>query len=210
MPDLLHWVVFLAAASILLLIPGPSVIYVVTRSIDHGWRGALFSSVGLALGDLFQVVCTAAGISALLSASTTLFSILKYVGAAYLIVLGVHKLRRKNLLVLPEPGIAGADTVHDSSRSLVIQGFLALNPKTALFFLALSPQFVASNAGPVWLQVFLFGGAFIVLGFVTNSLYGCVGGTLLSFLAKRSSRLQKVSRLVTGGILIALGIAAAA
>ena len=206
MPDLAHWSVFLAATIILLLTPGPSVMYVVTRAIELGYRGAIFSSVGLALGDLLQVLCTVVGLSALLASSFVLFTILKYAGAGYLIVLGLRRLLQKHPLLSLNSDIREYGVQQASPRSLMVQGFLALNPKTALFFLALFPQFVAQNAGPVWLQILFFGCTFIALGFITNSIYGCLGGKLLGSLA---SRFRSATRYVSGGILIALGVVAA-
>jgi threonine/homoserine/homoserine lactone efflux protein len=209
MPDFAHWSVFFAATIILLLVPGPSVMYVVARGIDQGYRAAVFSSLGLGLGDLLQVVCAAVGLSALLASSVVLLSIAKYVGAAYLVFLGVRRLLETNASALPTSGGREHTPRRIPSRSLIIQGFLALNPKTALFFLALFPQFVAPNAGPAWLQILLFGCVFVALGFITNSLYGCLGGKVLGSLARRSNRFQNASRFVSGGTLIALGVAAA-
>lgn len=175
--------------------------------IEHGYRGVVLSSVGLALGDLLQVLCTVAGLAALLASSVLLFGIVKYVGAAYLIVLGIHRFLATsatplaNLVITEHPA-------QQRCRSLVVQALLALNPKTAIFFLALFPQFVAANAGPAWLQILLFGCTFVVLGFVTNSMYGCLGGTLSS-LAKHSNRLHIATRYMSSAVLIGMGIAAA-
>jgi threonine/homoserine/homoserine lactone efflux protein len=209
MPDFAHWSVFFAATIILLLVPGPSVMYVLARGIDEGYRAAVFSSLGLGLGDLFQVVSAAVGLSALLASSVVLFAIAKYAGAAYLIFLGVRRLVENDRSLL----LTTVSAVHiprkTSSRSLITQGFLALNPKTALFFLALFPQFVTPNAGPAWLQILFFGCVFVTLGFITNSLYGCLGGKLLGSLARRSHRFQVATRFVSGGTLIALGVIAA-
>ena len=209
MPDFAHWSLFFVATIVLLLTPGPSVMYVVARGIDQGYRAALLSSLGLGLGDLLQVVCAALGLSALLTSSVMLFAIAKYAGAAYLIFLGVRKLLEKNTSLLPNSVIGEQPARRTASRSLIIQGFLALNPKTALFFLAFFPQFVSRNAGPVWLQILFFGSVFVVLGFATNSFYGCLGGRLLGSLARRSSRFQNTTRFVSGGTLIALGVTAA-
>ena len=134
--------------------------YVVARGIDQGYRAAVFSSLGLSLGDLLQVVCAAVGLSALLASSVVFFAIAKYAGAAYLIFLGVRRLLEKNALVLPTSAGGEHTPRRIPSRSLIIQGFLALNPKTALFFLALFPQFVTPNAGPAWLQILFFGCGF--------------------------------------------------
>ena len=210
MSDLAHWSLFLTATIILLLIPGPSVLFVVARGIDQGFRAALFSSVGLALGDFFQVLCAAGGLSALLASSVTVFVTVKYAGAAYLIFLGLRRILEKDA---PLPSHATGP--HSSPRlssdgSLVLQGFSvnALNPKTALFFLALLPQFVTPNTQPAWMQILAFGAAFVLLGFLTNAVYGGVGGKLGSF-AKRSVRFQRATRYVGGGTLVALGVVAA-
>ena len=208
MPDLTHWAVFFAATVALLVVPGPSVMYVLARGIDNGSQAVLYSSAGLALGDLLQVLCTAAGLSALLASSVMLFSVVKYAGAAYLIVVGVTTLfgthaRRPRHPIAVERGASVT-----RSRSLILQGFFALNPKTALFFLALFPQFVSGTAGPVWRQILLFGLAFVVLGFVTNSIFGCLGAHLLGGLARRSRRFQATTQYVSGGTLVALGVAA--
>jgi threonine/homoserine/homoserine lactone efflux protein len=209
MPDLVHWSTFFTATIILLLIPGPSVMYVVTRGIEHGYRGVIFSSVGLALGDLLQVLGTVAGLSALLASSAVLFGIVKYMGAAYLIVLGLRRLFARNTPSLAN--LVSAEHLADqrsSPRSMVTQALFALNPKTAIFFLALFPQFVAENAGPAWIQILLFGCTFVILGFVTNSLYGGLGGTLSS-MAKHSNRFQIATRFISSAVLIGMGIAAA-
>jgi len=208
MPDLAHWSVFLAATIVLLLIPGPTVIYVIGRGIDQGYRGALFSAIGLALGDMLQVLWTAAGLGALLASSVLLFTVIKYAGAAYLIFLGIRRLLEKNALSLSSAAGDQTHTNRTSSRSFVLQGFLALNPKTTLFFLALFPQFVAANAGPAWLQILFFGIAFVSLGFVTNSLYGCLGGKLGSF-ARQSPRFQTAARYSNAATMITLGVMAA-
>jgi threonine/homoserine/homoserine lactone efflux protein len=207
MPDLCHWSTFLGATIVLLLIPGPSVMYVITRGIEHGYRGVVFSSIGLALGDLIQVLCTVVGLAALLNSSPMVFSIVKNTGAAYLIVLGLHRLLAHGPNLTPKL-LSAELREKEESRSLLIQAFFALNPKTAIFFLALFPQFVAAGAGPAWLQILLFGCAFVVLGFATNSLYGCLGGTLSS-IGKQSHRFQLTTRYVSGVVLIGMGIAAA-
>ena len=207
MPDLVHWSTFFTATIILLLIPGPSVMYVVTRGIEHGYRGVFLSSLGLALGDLLQVLCTVAGLSALLASSAFLYGIVKYAGATYLIVLGIRRLVENNAPSPTNLASAGHPPEH-ASCSLVVQAFFALNPKTAIFFLALFPQFVAAGAGPAWLQILLFGCTFIVLGFLTNSVYGCLGGTLSS-VAKHSNGFHLATRYISSIVLIGMGVGAA-
>ncbi len=207
MPDSIHWTTFFSATIVLLLIPGPSVMYVVTRGVEQGYRGVVFSSLGLALGDLIQVLCTVAGLSALLASSVALFDILKYLGAAYLIVLGLHRLLARAQRS-PQNCVGTEQPREETARSLVVQALFALNPKTAIFFLALFPQFVSENAGPAWRQILLFGGAFVVLGFVTNSMYGCFGGSINSIFG-RNNRFQAATRYLSGVAMIAMGVAAA-
>ena len=207
MPDLAHWSVFLGAALILLITPGPSIMYVVARGIAQGCRAALFSSVGLALGDLLQVIGTAVGLSALLGSAPKLFVSIKLVGALYLVCLGAATLVGKGVRVANSATEQGSRQA-DSSKWLIVQGLLALNPKTALFFLAFLPQFIAADAGPMRIQILLFGTAFVVMGFATNSLFGCLGGRLVALTGSRG-RFRKATRFGGGSVLIALGIAAA-
>jgi threonine/homoserine/homoserine lactone efflux protein len=208
-PDLAHWSVFFSATIVVLLIPGPSVMYAVARGIDSGRRAAVYSCAGLALGELFQVLCTAVGLSALLASSLLLFTIVKYAGAAYLMAMGVCRILENSAPVLGGSTSGERASRTTSSRSFVFQGLFALNPKTALFFLALFPQFVAQNRGPAWLQIFFFGCAFVFLGFITNAIFGCLGGKLLGSLARTNNRFQSTARYVGGVTLIALGVAGA-
>jgi len=205
-PDLSHWTIFLGATFVLLITPGPSIMYVMARAIAQGLHAAVLSAVGLALGDLLQVVATAVGVSALLASAPAVFSGLKFAGAAYLVGLGV--------LTLIGKGTRAARSVANHRRtirakhSLILQGFLALNPKTALFFLAFLPQFVDPRAGSTSTQILTFGVAFVALGFVTNSLFGWLGAKLGTVVGS-SSTFQAITRFASGVILIALGIAAA-
>jgi len=205
MPDAAHWSIFLTAAFVLLLVPGPSVIYVLTQAIDHGLRGAVWASVGLALGDLLQVLVTVVGLSAVLASSTVLFHVLKYVGAGYLTFLGVRRLTRNDSVFTDSSGVR---RTRQKALPLIAQAFFALNPKTALFFLALLPQLIDQRGMAPWIQMLLFGCAFSVLGFTTNALYGCIGGRLASGFT-RNERIRSSARYATAGTLIVLGLIAA-
>ena len=207
MPDLAHWSIFLSATFVLLITPGPSIMYVMARAIAQGPHAAVLSAFGLALGDLLQVVATALGLSALLISAPTIFSVLKFAGAAYLVVLGT--------LTLIGKGARTASPIEGNFRprqpakgSLIWQGFLALNPKTALFFLAFLPQFISPRAGSTTAQILIFGIVFVVLGFFTNSLFGCLGGKLGN-VARSNSAFQVITRFASGTIMIALGVLAA-
>jgi threonine/homoserine/homoserine lactone efflux protein len=208
MPDLAHWAAFLAAAVVFVLIPGPSVLYVVAQGIHGGFGAARTSAAGLAAGDLVQVLAAAAGLSVVLASSATLFTVLRYAGAAYLVYLGLRRLRDR-----ADPAPPGVPPASGRARTrvLLLQGFSvnALNPKTALFFLALLPQFVDPAAGPVAGQVLALGTLFVALGLASNLLFGRLGGAA-SGLAGRSARFRAATRYVSGGTLIGLGLVAAA
>jgi threonine/homoserine/homoserine lactone efflux protein len=176
-PDVTHWTIFLSAAFVLLITPGPSIMYVMARAIAQGPQAAVLSAVGLALGDLLQVIATAVGLSALLASAPTVFSVVKFAGAAYLVVLGALTLIGKGVRA-SSPIEGGHRRQHLAKHSLILQGFLALNPKTALFFLAFLSQFADPRAGSPSGQLLTFGIAFVVLGLFTNSLFGCLGGKL--------------------------------
>jgi threonine/homoserine/homoserine lactone efflux protein len=206
-PDVAHWTIFLSAAFVLLITPGPSIMYVMARAIAKGPQAAVLSAVGLALGDLLQVVATAVGLSALLASAPTVFSVLKFAGAAYLVVLGALTLIGKGALAA-SPIAGNLPPQQPAKRSLILQGFLALNPKTALFFLAFLPQFVDPKAGSTSTQILTFGIAFVVLGFVTNSLFGCLGGKL-GDVTRSNTAFRAITRFASGIILIVLGVVAA-
>jgi threonine/homoserine/homoserine lactone efflux protein len=204
MPTWTTFSLFLLAVLGVLFIPGPAVLYVMTRSVDHGRRAGAISALGIGAADLIHTTAAAFGLSALLLTSALAFSVVKYLGAAYLIYLGVRTLVRR-------------DASHHTSRAepkthlrMFFQGMTVelLNPKTALFFFAFLPQFVDPARGTVTLQFLLFGSLYVVLGLCSLSLYGLLAGTLATLL-KGSARFQRIQRYVTGSIYIALGLTAA-
>jgi len=205
-PDLAHWTIFLSATFVLLITPGPSIMYVMARAIAQGPHAAVLSAFGLALGDLLQVIATALGLSALLISAPAIFSVLKFAGA-YLVVLGILTLIGKGARTA-SPIEGNFRPRQPAKRSLVWQGFLAFNPKTALFFLAFLPQFVSPRAGSTTAQILIFGIVFVVLGFFTNSLFGYLGGKLGN-VARSNSAFQAITRFASGAIMIALGVLAA-
>ena len=142
MPDLTHWGTFFGAALVLLLMPGPSILYVVARGIAGGSRAAVLSSIGLALGDLLQVFASIIGLSAVLASAPATFAVLKLAGAGYLVVLEAVTLGGEGRLGCTNLQRNSERRFH-SAQSLIAQGVLGLNPNTALFFLAFLPQFVA-------------------------------------------------------------------
>jgi threonine/homoserine/homoserine lactone efflux protein len=197
-------VLFVTGAAILLVIPGPAVTYVVSRSIGHGRAAGLVSVMGIAVGTLFHVVAAALGLSALLASSALAFQFVKYLGAAYLIYLGVKTLLRDDAQML--------EATSGERRLVRIfgQGVLVnlLNPKTALFFLAFLPQFVDPTRGHVTLQILQLGVLFALMGWCSDSVWAVVAGTVAERI-RGSLRLRRIQRNVSGGGLIALGLASA-
>lgn len=193
------WLFGLAALA-LLLIPGPSVLYVVFQSAEQGRRVGLASVAGIHLGSLVHVAAASAGLSALIVASSVAFSVVKYAGAAYLIYLGIRKLRERDVDTQVE-------RKREPLRRAVVRGLIVnvLNPKTALFFLAFLPQFVAPDRGGVWSQALVLGFVFVGLGLITDSLYALAAGTVGGLLMRR----RNAVRYGSGFVFIALGATAA-
>lgn len=196
---------FISAALVLLLIPGPAVLYIVARSVEQGRFAGFVSDLGIHTATLVHVVAAALGLSAILASSALAFSAVKYAGAAYLIWLGLRKIfgRAENSDV--DVTVRG----HGYAR-LFRDGFVVnlLNPKTALFFLAFLPQFVEVSRGHVAMQIAFLGLLFTALGFVTDGCYALAAGTAGGWL-KRSRGYLKFERYVSGALFIGLGLTAA-
>ncbi len=190
---------FVIAALVLLLIPGPAVLYITTRSVDQGRMAGLVSVFGIELGNLILAVSTAAGLSAILDSSVVAFNIVKYLGAVYLIYLGIRRL-------LSNEDHAPTVVQRKPLSHIFIQGtcVAVLNPKTALFFLALLPQFTDVSRGGIWQQTLLLGLTFVGLGICTDSMYALLSGTAGNWLRQKGV-LQGGQQYVSGGIYITLG-----
>ena len=195
---------FLAATVALLLTPGPAVIYIVTRSVHQGRRAGVVSALGIGVGTLFHVAAAALGLSALLASSALAFSALKYLGAAYLITLGVRRLREPAREVSPSTEPEPASLGRIFSQGILVN---VLNPKTALFFLAFLPQFVDPR-GPAAAQLLFLGLLFAVLGVASDSGWALAAGAAAGWLRGRPG-LARARRYVTGSVYIGLGVAAA-
>jgi threonine/homoserine/homoserine lactone efflux protein len=202
-PDASTLAVFVLAALALLLVPGPAVLYIVARSVEQGRAAGLVSVVGVHLGSLVHIGAAAVGLSSLLVSSALAFNVVKYLGAAYLVYLGVRALLTR--VEEDEVEIRAAPL-----RKLVRDGAVVniLNPKTALFFLAFLPQFVDPEAGYAALQIVFFGLVFVALGLLTDGAYALLAGTAGNWL--RSSRAYAaMQRYVSGTVFIGLGLVAA-
>jgi threonine/homoserine/homoserine lactone efflux protein len=204
MPDPSRLALFVGAALLLLVVPGPSVLYIVTQSVSHGRRAGMASVAGITTGTLVHIAAATIGLSALLASSALAFDVVKYLGAAYLIAVGLRRLAG-----LERAGGAQVATSRDFGR-LYRQGIVVntLNPKTALFFLAFLPQFVDSTRGAAWAQILLLGLLFAGLGFVSDGVWAFVAGTLGERL-RRSRRFPQAQRYVSGSVFFALGAVAA-
>ncbi len=203
--DPAHLALFLGAALVLLLTPGPAVLYITARSMSQGVRAGLVSVLAVETGNFLQVLAAAAGLAALLASSALAFSVVKLVGAAYLVYLGVRKLASR------AEGAAGRGEARPRRlRSVYLEGVVvaALNPKTALFFLAFLPQFVHPAAGRVPAQMLLLGLAFVALALVSDGAYALLAGTAGRWLW-RHPRFVRGERYVSGTVYIGLGAYAA-
>ena len=204
MPDASSLTVFVLAALALLLVPGPAVLYIVARSIDQGRTAGLVSVVGVGLGSMVHVAAAALGLSALLVQSAVAFRTVKYLGAAYLVYLGILRLIGRGDDIVRAAGSSR------SLRRIFFQGIWVnvLNPKTALFFFAFLPQFVDVAAGSVGLQILFLGTLLVAMGIVTDGAYAVAAGTLGGWLKSRP-RVVTAQRWFAGGVFISLGLATA-
>jgi len=200
-PDTEHLWLFVAAAVGLAALPGPAVFYIVARSMDQGRPAGLVSVVGIACGGLVHAAAAALGVSAIVLASATAFSVLKYAGAAYLIVLGIQGLRAHQ-------GEARVATpMRRRLRRVFADGVLVnvFNPKTALFFMAFLPQFVTPGMGSISTQMATLGGLFVLIALVSDSAY-VMAADLVSTRFKRGREAGTWPRYTAAGIYIVLGI----
>lgn len=195
---------FMGAALVLLLIPGPAVLYITARSASQGRMAGLVSVFAIETANFLQAVAAALGLSAILLSSALAFDAVKYLGAAYLVYLGIRK-----LLASDGGGVDGIIRQESLSR-VYWQGFAVniLNPKTALFFFAFLPQFVDPAKGNVIGQNLLLGAVFVGMAIVTDSMYALLTSSIAGRLSG-SRRFQKGGRYFAGLVYIGLGITTA-
>ena len=200
MPDTTSLVFFLGAVVALLVIPGPVVLYIVTRSVSQGTKAGLVSVLGVQFGAIFHVLAAVLGISALLVASATAYAVLKYAGAAYLVYLGIRTLLRR------DSSSQEAACEPMSLRKIFTQGAIVqiLNPKSAMFFFAFLPQFVDPSAGSVTNQLLILGAIILTLGIISDGAYALVAGRLGAWL-KRRPGFWKFQKYFSGSVYIGLG-----
>jgi threonine/homoserine/homoserine lactone efflux protein len=191
---------FLVASVALAITPGPGVIYIVTRSLAQGRRSGIASVIGVAFGNFGNALAAAVGVGALLSISSTAFSIVKYAGAAYLVYLGIRAFRAPK----SETDSVLAKTMHTSR--VLRDGFAValLNPKTTVFFAAFLPQFMSTSASPV-LQSMALGTLFVLIAALSDTAYA-LGASAAAPLLSRASRVKSYGRYFTGSAFVGLGL----
>jgi len=197
------WLAFVAAASIVLIIPGPTITLVISYALGEGRRAAWATVAGVALGDFTAMTLSLAGLGALLAASATAFTVLKWVGAAYLVYLGIRLWRAA-------PGAHGPDSLKParSHRAILGHAFAvtALNPKSIVFFVAFLPQFI-NPAAPVVPQMVVLEATFVVLAALNAASYALLASRARAAI-RRPAVLKAINR-VGGGFLIGAGVAVA-
>jgi threonine/homoserine/homoserine lactone efflux protein len=202
-PTLSTFAAFAATSIALLLIPGPAVLYILNRSVSDGRTVGLAAVAGIELGTLVHALAATAGLSAVLATSATAFNAVKWVGAGYLVFVGIRTLLRR-----PRP--VTTDRAAISHRRAFGQGVVVnvLNPKVALFFLSFLPQFIDPDQGGASRQALALGITFVLLGCVTDGLYSVLASSLRGALL-RGRGLPFVQRYVAGTVFIGLGLVAA-
>jgi threonine/homoserine/homoserine lactone efflux protein len=195
---------FIAATSILVLMPGPNTLYIIARGIQQGRRAGIISSIGVQVGTLIHIAAAAFGLSALLLSSALAFNTVKYAGAAYLIYLGVKALLTKEQIG-PTREIQKASLGRVFYQGVVVN---LLNPKTALFFFAFLPQFIDATRGRVAMQIVLLGTILVFLGTLSDSVYALAAGSVGAWL-RGNLRFLRAQRYFAGSVYLGLGVATA-
>lgn len=207
MPTALSWLTFLVASLLFIQVPGPSLLFTIGRALTVGRRDALLSVVGNGLGLLTQVACVAWGLGAVVETSATAYLLVKVLGAAYVVWLGVQAIRHRADARLAMLATAGGTPGSRPRRALRI-GFTVgvTNPKTLVFFSAFLPQFVNAAAGHTWLQLLVLGLAFAVLAIASDSAWALVAGRARAWFGAEPRRLDHLSA-AGGTMMVALGVA---
>ena len=202
MPALSDVITFAIASLALLVIPGPAVIYVLNRSVADGRNTALAGVAGLEIGNFMHVIAATLGLSAIIAASATAFSTVKWAGALYLVFVGIRTL-------LSKPTPPDARSTSATARKAFTQGIIVntLNPKVALFFLSFLPQFIDPDRGSPALQSFVLGSIFVALGCCSDATYALTASALRDRLLTGRA-LPFVQRYVAGSVFVALGVVA--
>ena len=203
MPPGDHLLAFAATAFALIVVPGPSVLFVISRGMALGRRAALATVLGNAAGAYVQVTAVALGIGALIARSVLVFNVLKLAGAAYIVLLGVRALRNRRRLA----DALGTHVTALSTPRILREGFVVglTNPKTVVFFAAILPQFTNPARGAVSTQLLVLGVIFIGIALVSDSIWGIAAGTARDWLGRSPGRLAALGG-AGGVVMIGLGV----
>lgn len=187
---------FMLTSLVIIVIPGPSVLFVIGRAIALGRRAGVLSVVGNALGTIPAIIAVAFGVGAIVASSVVAFTVIKIVGALYLVYLGIQAIRHRHAHI---PGIQQRPT---RARRLLAEGFIVglTNPKTIAFFVAVLPQFVDPAAGPVWMQLLMLGLVFEAIALASDSIWALAAGTARAWFARSPRRISTLS--ATGGVMM--------
>jgi threonine/homoserine/homoserine lactone efflux protein len=197
-----HWLAFAAASAVMLAIPGPTVVLVISYALAHGRRSAGATVAGVALGDFTAMTTSMLGLGALLAASAALFTALKWIGAAYLIYLGIKLWRSP----VSDPGSVEVEEARPSRIFFHAYAVTALNPKSIVFFVAFLPQFLVAGA-PLLPQMILFEVTFLILATLNAAGYALVAAGARQTIRKPA--VQRVVNRTGGSLLIGAGMLAA-
>ncbi|MQY31599.1 LysE family translocator [Nocardia aurantia] len=203
MVPLSHVLTFALAAFVIIVIPGPNVLFAIGRALVLGRRPAVLSVLGTTAGSVVPLLAVAFGLGALLTASAVAFAVVKVVGAAYLVYLGISAIRQRKGLVTA----LNADVPVGAVRRALRQGFVvgATNPKTLVLFGAVLPQFTVPEAGDLQVQMLLLGSMCLTIQLVSDSAWALLAGTARSWFARSPRRLEAVGS--AGGLMI-IGVGA--
>ena len=201
MPSLETLLIFTLAALAMNISPGPSNLYVMSRSLTQGTSAGLIAAAGLATGSLFHVTVTSLGLAAILQYSPLAFTVMKLAGAGYLIFLGLKMLLTKSAALSPDALLPKKPLARVFRESCVVE---ILNPKTALFFLAFLPQFADPNAGPLAPQLLLLGCIVTLTAIPCDAVVAILSGKAAALLRRRPI-FQKLQNWISGSVLIGLG-----
>lgn len=204
MPSEATLIVFAGVALVLLVVPGPAVIYIVTTAAASGRRAGLLSVAGIHAGTIVHIAAAVLGLSAIVMTSATAFTVVKLGGAAYLVIVGLSMATGRRSREAADP------TTRNHGRKLFARGFLVnvLNPKTAVFFLAFVPQFVDLTSGNETTQLLILGATFVGLGLITDGLYALLAGSVGPRLLRSPTLTHRKDR-IAGIVFVALGVTTA-
>ncbi|MBD2090265.1 LysE family translocator [Microcoleus sp. FACHB-1515] len=204
MPELSTLLIFAAASFAIAIVPGPAVLYIVARSINQGRLAGIVSMLGIEFANFFHIAAAAFGLSALLMSSAIAFSIIKYLGAAYLIYLGIRTLLTREEVQPNRP------VESDSLKRIFFQGVVVniLNPKVALFYFAFLPQFVDRSQDSAVSQILILGCLFVAIATVSDGLYALIAGSIGQWL-RGNLRFLRAQRYFSGSVYLGLGLTTA-